>query len=105
MPWYECVARHSAAAPEIPTVAEAGGQGFSYVGWYGVYGPAAMPKDIIAKLNSEISRFLNDKEIAQRLIREGFEIRRGTPDEFAEFVRADCDQLRKTFTAAKIKLE
>jgi len=98
-------AKRSAAAPDVPTVAEAGVPGFGYVTWYGVLAPAATPKDIVAKLNAEIVRSLNDKEMSQRLIKEGSEPLPGSPDQFAKFMRAEYEQWRKTIAAAKLKIE
>jgi tripartite-type tricarboxylate transporter receptor subunit TctC len=98
-------AKRSAAAPEIPTVAEAGVPGFQYVTWYGVYAPAATPKDIVGKLNAEIVRGLQDKAVTERLVREGAEPAPGTPETLAKFMRAEYDQWKKTIAAAKLKLE
>ena len=98
-------ARRSPAAPEIPTVAESGVPGFQYVTWYGLLGPAALPKDVISKLNAETVRALRDKEVAQRLTREGAEPAPTTSDEFSKFMRAEYDQWKKTIAAAKLKLE
>lgn len=98
-------ARRSPAAPDIPTVAEAGVPGFSYATWYGIFGPAAMPKTIVAKLNGEIVRILQDKELAQRLAREGAEPAPGTPEALARYMRSEFDQWKKTIAAAKLKIE
>jgi tripartite-type tricarboxylate transporter receptor subunit TctC len=98
-------AKRSAAAPEIPTVAEAGVPGFQYVTWYGVFAPAAVPKDVIAKLNAEIVRGLSDKAVAERLLREGAEPAPGTPDALAKFMRAEYEQWKKTIAVAKLKLD
>ncbi|MDB5867510.1 MAG: transporter substrate-binding protein [Betaproteobacteria bacterium] len=98
-------AKRSAAAPEIPTVAEAGVPGFDYVTWYGVYAPAATPKDIVGKLNAEIVRGLQDKAVAERLVREGAEPAPGTPEMLGKFMRAEYDQWKKTIAAAKLKLD
>jgi tripartite-type tricarboxylate transporter receptor subunit TctC len=95
----------SAAAPEIPTVAESGVPGFSYATWYGVLAPAGVPKDIVTKLNAEIVRILKDKDVAQRLVREGAEPAPGTPEEFAKYMRGEYDQWRKTIAAAKLKID
>ncbi len=98
-------AKRSAAAPDVPTVAEAGVPGFQYVTWYGLLAPAATPKDIIAKLNAEVGRGLRDKDLAQRLLREGAEPAPNTPEAFAKFMRAEYDQWKKTIASAKLKLE
>jgi len=97
--------RRSAAAPEIPTVAESGVPGFNYATWYGVLGPAGVPKDIVTKLNAEIVRILKDKDVAQRLVREGAEPAPGTPEEFAKHMRSEYDQWRKTIAAAKLRID
>jgi len=98
-------AKRSPAAPDIPTVAEAGVPGFNYATWYGIFGPAGMPKPIVAKLNGEIVRILQDKELAQRLAREGAEPAPGTPEELARYMRSEHDQWKKTIAAAKLKIE
>lgn len=98
-------ARRSPAAPEIPTVAEAGVPGFQYGTWYGILGPAAMPKDIVTKLNAEVVRILKDKDVASRLAREGAEPAPGTPEDLAKYMRSEYDQWRKTIAAAKLKLD
>lgn len=98
-------AKRSPAAPEIPTVAEAGVPGFQYATWYGVLGPAKMPKDIVTKLNGEIVRILQDKELAQRLAREGAEPAPGTPEALSKYMRSEYDQWKKTIAAAKLKLD
>jgi tripartite-type tricarboxylate transporter receptor subunit TctC len=98
-------ANRSPAAPDIPTVAESGVPGFNYVTWYGVFAPAATPKDIIAKLNAETVRVLQDKTVAQRLIHEGADPAPGTPEQLAKYMRAEYEQWKKTIAAAKLKVE
>jgi tripartite-type tricarboxylate transporter receptor subunit TctC len=98
-------AKRSAAAPDVPTIAEAGVPGFSYATWYGVLAPAATPKDIIAKLNTEIVRIVGARDMTERLLREGSEPQPGTPDQLAKFMRAEYEQWRKTVAAAKIKID
>lgn len=98
-------AKRSPAAPQIPTVAEAGVPGFQYVTWYGLFAPAATPKDIIAKLNAETVRIMQDKTVAQRLIHEGAEPAAGTPGELAQYMRVEYEQWKKTIAAARLKIE
>jgi tripartite-type tricarboxylate transporter receptor subunit TctC len=98
-------ARRSVAAPEIPTMAEAGVPGFNYVTWYGVLAPAATPKDIVTKLNTEIVRSMSDKDMSQRLLKEGSEPQPGTPEAMAKFMRTEYEQWRKTVAAAKIRID
>jgi tripartite-type tricarboxylate transporter receptor subunit TctC len=98
-------ARRSSAAPDIPTVAESGVPGFSYATWYGILGPAGLPKDVVTKLNTEVMRILRDKEVAGRLLREGAEPAPGTPEDLAKYMRSEYDQWRKTIAAAKLKID
>jgi tripartite-type tricarboxylate transporter receptor subunit TctC len=97
--------KRSPAAPDVPTVAEQGVPGFGYVTWYGYFAPAGTPKDIIAKLNAEFVRILKEKDLAERLIREGAEPAPGTPEQLAKFMRAEYEQWRKTIAAANLKLD
>jgi tripartite-type tricarboxylate transporter receptor subunit TctC len=96
-------AKRSPAAPEIPTVAETV-PGFQYVTWYGLFAPAAAPKDVIAKVNAEVGRILKDKEVGERFARDGAEPAPGTPGELAQFMKAEYEQWRKTIAAANLKL-
>jgi tripartite-type tricarboxylate transporter receptor subunit TctC len=96
-------AKRTPAAPEIPTVGESV-PGFEYVTWYGLFAPVAVPKEIIAKLNAEVVRILQDKEVAQRFASEGAEPAPGTPEQLAKFMRAEHEQWKKTIAAAHLKL-
>jgi len=98
-------AKRSPAAPDIPTVAESGVPGFQYATWYGLFAPAATPKDIIAKVSAETVRIMQDKTVAQRLIREGAEPAAGTPEQLAQYMRVEYDQWKKTIAAAKLKID
>ncbi len=98
-------AKRSAAAPDIPSVAESGVPGFNYATWYGLFAPAATPKDVVAKLNAETVRIMQDPGVAQRLMSEGAEPAPGTPEELAKYMRAEFEQWKKTIAAAKLKIE
>lgn len=63
--------QRSAALPEVPTLEEAGVAGYEVSGWYGVLGPAHMPKQIVATLNGEIERMLKDPGVRETLTRAG----------------------------------
>ena len=96
-------AKRSPAAPEIPTIGESV-PGFEYVTWYGLFAPAAVPKEIITKWNTEVVRIMQDKELAKRFANEGAEPSPGTPDQLAKFMRAEHEQWKKTIAAAKLTL-
>ena len=98
-------ARRSAAAPDIPTVAESGLPGFDYVTWYGLYAPAATPKAIIRKLNAEIVRMLADPELAQRLAVQGADPQSSTPEGLARYMREEHARWKKVITTAGIRVD
>lgn len=97
--------QRSKLMPELPTVAEAGVPGFSASGWYGMMAPVATPKDIIAKLNTEITRVLRMPDIADRLNNLAAEPAPGTPEQFGSFIRTEIDKWAKVVKAANMKAE
>lgn len=75
--------------PDMPTVAESGVPGYDMRGWFGMFTPARLPADILAKLNSEAKRAMNAPEIVRRMNLEGAEVVVSSPQEFAAEVRAE----------------
>ena len=98
-------AKRSAVAPELPTVAELGYPGFEVVGWFGWLAPAATPRDIVARLNTEIVRVLNDPAVKERLISQGADPAPSTQQQFAAFIRAEHAKWAKVVKDAKIRME
>ncbi len=91
--------------PDLPTVAESGLSGFSASGWYGMMAPAATPRDIIAKLNAEVTRVLRLPDIADRLNSMAAEPAPGTPEQFGAFIRSEIDKWAKVVKAANMKAD
>src|SRR5436853_514954 len=83
------VTKRSPAAPDVPTMEEAGVPGFDISNWFGVYVPAATPKAVIAKLNSEMSRVLNLADVKERLAEQGLETVGNSVEQFDAFFRAE----------------
>ena len=77
--------------PEVPTFAEAGMPRFDIEVWFGLYGPAGMPADIVARLNHEMAMAMDDPELVSRMNGLGlvFPAKRSTPAQFATEVRAE----------------
>jgi len=73
--------------PEVPTIAESGYPGFEAVGWFGLMAPAQTPRDVLAKLNTETVRILNNPEINARIVALGAQVRASTMAEFEQFNR------------------
>ena len=71
--------RRSPAAPEIPTIAEAGVPAYELASWQGFLVPAATPRPIVARLNREIVGILESGEVRQQLGARGFEVAASTP--------------------------
>ena len=82
------------ALPDVPTVAEAGINGFAINGWYGVVGPANLPVEVTEKLNKAIEKALNEPELVARLQLEGEEVTESTPEQFATLIREDFEKYR-----------
>ncbi len=91
--------------PELPTVAEAGLTGYEASSWYGVLAPAGTPGEIIAKLNSEMVKALEQPEVRNSLLAEGAEPVGGTPEQFAAHIRSEIERLGKLIREAKIRIE
>jgi tripartite-type tricarboxylate transporter receptor subunit TctC len=98
-------ARRSAAAPDIPTVAEAGVPGFDYVTWYGLFAPAGTPRDIVNRLNAQVAKILAEPELAKRFASQGAEPLSNTPDQLAQYRRAEYERWRKLIAAMNLKAE
>lgn len=97
-------ARRSAAAPDIPTVAEAGLKGFQYVTWYALLAPAATPKDIIARINADAVKALSQPETVKRLASQGAEPSPGTPEHLARFMRAEHEGWKEVIRRSGVKV-
>ena len=91
--------------PELPTIAEAGVPQFAVNNWYGVFVPAGTPKEIIARLNTEIVKVLNLPDAKQRLLESGIEATPSTPEQFATYILAETRKWAKVVKDANIKVE
>jgi len=89
----------------LPTVAEAGLPGFDVTSWYGVFGPAALPKEIVARLNSEIGAAITAPDLTERLIALGAEPAVKTPAAFAQYVRDEIVKWAKIVKESGAKLD
>ena len=90
----------SSAAPDIPTVAEAGVPGFEMIAWYGLLSAANTPQTTLRKLHRSIVDAIKTKEVADRMIYLGFEPVGSTPEEFGAQIRSDIEKYRKIIEVA-----
>jgi tripartite-type tricarboxylate transporter receptor subunit TctC len=93
-----------AAIPDMPAMAEAL-PGFEVVGWYGVIGPASMPKPLVARLHEELVKILNQPDVRGRIESDGSEPVGSSPEEFRRFMRADMDKWAKLVKESGAKLD
>jgi len=97
--------QRSGAAPAVPTVAESGLTGFEVSQWFGIYAPAKTPKEIVAKLNAEINRALNQPNVKNDFTRQGFDVDNRTPEQFAAYMKDETIKWTKFIKATGIRAE
>jgi tripartite-type tricarboxylate transporter receptor subunit TctC len=78
--------RRSPLLPHVPTLAEAGAEGFDFPIWYGLWAPAETPAPVVAELAAAVARSLRSPELASRLEEHGAQILLLTQTEFADMV-------------------
>ena len=91
--------------PDVPTVAESGFPGFEFHSWYGLWGPANLPRPVVDRLNAEINRWIASPETRAQFEQLGYETQAGTPEDFSRFVRDDSARSAKIIRDAGIKAE
>ncbi len=91
--------------PYLPTIAEAGVRGYESILWFGLLTSSGVPRPIIAKLNREIVRILNEADVKQRWAPIGLEPRPMTPEAFDQLIRKDIAVFTRIARAANIKAD
>ena len=92
-------------APDVPTADETGLPGFEVNVWYGFAVPASTPRTIVERLNGEIARALRTPAVAERLDTLGLTIVADSADDFARFVAAESDKMRKLVQASGARID
>jgi tripartite-type tricarboxylate transporter receptor subunit TctC len=98
-------AKRVGAAPRLPTVAEAGLPGYEYVAWYGVLAPAGTPREVVAKLNTDLVRIAHQPDMKDKLTGEGGDVVGSNPEEFAAFIKRELVSSAKLVKTAHVKAE
>jgi tripartite-type tricarboxylate transporter receptor subunit TctC len=96
-------AKRNPTMPEVPTTGEAGVKGADAPLWFGVWGPAGMPADVVRKINADVRKALADPGVKERLLNLGNDPMDMSPEEFARFVRSEIDDYQRVVRAAGIK--
>jgi tripartite-type tricarboxylate transporter receptor subunit TctC len=97
--------RRSPLLPAVPTVSESGLPGFDVTSWYGIFAPAALPKNLVAKINNDVAAILDAPDMKQRLDQLGADPAPMSPEEYAKFVRAEVEKWAKVVRASGAKVD
>lgn len=91
--------------PQVPTVAESGYKGFEAITWFGIAGPAGLPKEIVAKLNADINKALQDPALKQKLSGQGADVQGSSAADFAKLIRDDIPRWGKLVKDSGAKVD
>lgn len=98
-------AKRAASAPQVPTIAESGLPGYEFISWNGVHLPAATPRPVAGKLNTELLRIIALPDVKEKMLGLGMDIAGGTPEEFGALVKSDIAKWAKVIREAGIHAE
>ena len=90
-------------APAIPTVAESGLPGFEANTWFGLFAPAATPRDVVARLAGDSASALGAPEVKERMAAQGLFVVANAPEQFAQFLRVEIPRWQKVVKDAGVK--
>jgi tripartite-type tricarboxylate transporter receptor subunit TctC len=96
-------AQRAASAPDIPTIAEAALPGFDAATWFALVAPAGTPREIVLRLNAEVTRLVAQGEVQQRLADLGMTIATGTPEALDDYIKSEIGKWAKVIKDAEIK--
>ena len=97
--------KRSAALPDVPTLDEAGLKGFNIGTWFGVLAPAATPRDILARLNTEMVKVIQSPEFRKRMDEIGAEPIGDSAEQMAQQIKAETEKFAKLVKEAKVTID
>jgi tripartite-type tricarboxylate transporter receptor subunit TctC len=97
--------KRSQAMPNVPTIAESALPGFEVPLWYSILAPAGTPRDVVARLSSDIAKTLQTPEVRQRLTDQGFEVHYLNADQMADLMKRDTARWQKSIKDIGLKLD
>ncbi|MGB9369999.1 MAG: tripartite tricarboxylate transporter substrate binding protein [Xanthobacteraceae bacterium] len=98
-------AKRSAAAPDVPTIAESGLAGYDVPGWYAIFVPAKSPPEVIARMNADINTALTDRAVKEKLEALGLFVGGSTPDTLGSYLKAETEKWGPIIKAAGITIK
>ncbi|WP_039049317.1 Bug family tripartite tricarboxylate transporter substrate binding protein [Comamonas thiooxydans] len=97
--------KRSPALPDVPTLDEAGLKGFNLGTWFGVLAPAATPKDVVTKLNTEMVKIIHSPEFRQKMEEIGADPIGNTPEQMAKQIGEETQKFSKLVKEGKVAIE
>ena len=97
--------KRTADLPNAPTVDESGFKGFEAATWFGVVGPAGLPKEVVAKLNAAFNKAIEDPEVKRKLAAQGADVRGSTPEAFSAYIRSETVRWGKVVKESGAKVD
>lgn len=98
-------AKRSTSLPDVPTVAESGYKGFDVSTWYGLFAPAGTPREVVAKVNTEVNRLLASPDMQKAIHAQGAEPQAMTPEKFSSLFQHDYRAARDIVKQAGVTME
>ncbi len=97
--------RRSNGVPDLPTIAESGYPGFDASSWFGLVGPAGLPREIALKLQGEVARILKEPVMREKFVQQGADPIGNTPDEFGQYMKDETAKWAKIVKASGAKAD
>lgn len=91
--------------PDVPTVAESGMPGFELLSWYGLWGPANLPREIVDKLNAAVAKAVQNPHVKARFADLSFEAAPNSPEQFGRIVKEEIRRVGEVVKAANIRID
>ena len=98
-------AKRSPLLPDVPTVSEGGLRGFDVTSWYGMFGPAGLPRELISKVNADIAAALASPDVKDRLASSGADPAPGSPEELGKLVREEVAKWAKVVAESGARVD
>lgn len=94
-----------ASMPEVPTVAESGMPEFELLSWYGLWGPANLPREVVERLNAAVAKAVQSPHVKARFADLSFETAPNTPEQFGRIIKDEIRRVGEVVKAANIRID
>ena len=89
----------------VPTLQEAGVDGYEVISWFGVLGPGRLPKPLAERLSGELSKAMQHPEVKDKLTQMGFTVVGNTPEQFGAFLKAEVAKWKRVIEISGAKAD